>query len=215
VSLDVVLFDLDGTLTDSSPGIVGCMRYALQGLERPCPPDEALVSFIGRVTLRTTFGTLLESQDQELVESAVRRYRERFADVGFRENRVYAGIPEMLERVRREGRAAFVVTMKLTDDARRIVDHFALAQHFSGVYGAERGGRFEDKAELLAHLLATKKIPPEAAVMVGDRAADIIAARATRVRSVGVLWGYGSERELVEAGADILCATPGDLAECL
>jgi phosphoglycolate phosphatase len=79
------------------------------------------------------------------------------------------------------------------------------------VYGPELDGRFEDKAELLAHLLTRERVEPEAAVMIGDRAADVRAAKASGVRSIGVLWGYGSEQELNDAGADALCATPGEL----
>ena len=76
-------------------------------------------------------------------------------------------------------------------------------------------GRFDDKAELLGHLLATEEVSPERAIMIGDRAGEIVGARANRVRSIGVLWGYGSESELGDAGADGLCATPDDLAACL
>jgi phosphoglycolate phosphatase len=82
-----------------------------------------------------------------------------------------------------------------------------------GVYGAELDGRYDDKAELLAHLLATERVSADVAVMIGDRAVDMRAAKANGLRAVGVLWGYGSERELVEAGADMLCRTPKDLAD--
>ncbi|PYN41806.1 MAG: hypothetical protein DMD95_18435 [Candidatus Rokuibacteriota bacterium] len=97
----------------------------------------------------------------------------------------------------------------------RIVHHLGLDHYFAGVYGPELEGRFDDKIDLLAHLLATEGISAERAVMIGDRAGDIVAARANRVRSIGVLWGYGSESELADAGADGLCASPSELASCL
>ena len=99
--------------------------------------------------------------------------------------------------------------------ADRIVKHFGLAEHFRKVYGAELDGRYDDKAELLAHLLATEAVPPDSAVMIGDRAGDVRAAKANGLRAIGVLWGYGSERELVDAGADVLYRTPDELANLL
>jgi len=92
------------------------------------------------------------------------------------------------------------------------VKHFGLACHFRKVYGPELDGRYDNKAELVAHLLEQERITPDVAVMIGDRAADVRAAKANGLRSVGVLWGYGSESELVDAGADILFHTPDDLA---
>ena len=91
--------------------------------------------------------------------------------------------------------------------------HFGLDEHFRRVYGAELDGRYDDKAELLAHLLATEGVSREVAVMIGDRAVDVRAAKANGLRAIGVLWDYGSERELVDAGADVLCRTPKDLAD--
>jgi len=88
------------------------------------------------------------------------------------------------------------------------------SRHFTQVYGSELDGRFDDKTELIAHVHASEEIDASAAVMIGDRAGDVLGARANAVRSVGVLWGYGSERELVEAGADRLCAAPAQLEAC-
>jgi phosphoglycolate phosphatase len=122
----------------------------------------------------------------------------------------------MLADVRRLTAAMFVATLKPKVYADRIVRHLGLARHFAGVYGPELEGRFDgDKTELLAHLLTVEGIAAERAVMIGDRAVDIVAARANRVRSIGVLWGYGSRAELIDARADGLCPSPGDLAASL
>ena len=142
-------------------------------------------------------------------------YRQRFADKGLYENQIYEGIPEMLQSARQTGYLSFVATSKPTVYADRIVKYFGLDRHFTGVYGSELGGRFENKADLLAFFLERERFPADVAVMVGDRAADIIAAKNNGIRSVGVLWGYGSEGELTDAGADKLCLTPGELVSCL
>jgi phosphoglycolate phosphatase len=190
------------------------MRYALDQLARPCPSDEVLASFIGP-PLRGTFSILLETSDPRRIEEALTLYRHRFAATGLYENQGYEGIPEMLESVRQAGYISFIATSKPAVYAERIVKHFGLDRHFAGIYGSELGGRFENKTDLLAFLLEKERVRTEAAVMVGDRAADILAAKNNGIRSVGVLWGYGSERELTEAGADKLCLTPGELVSSL
>ena len=209
-----LLFDLDGTLTDPRPGIVGSIRYALERMERASPPDDVLATFIGP-PIRGTFAGLLGTTSSELVERAVALYRERFGTVGLFENAVYPGVPEMLAAAGGQAPAAFVATSKAAVYAERIVKHFGLDHHFVGVYGSELAGRFEDKAELLPHLLAVEGIAPGAAVMIGDRSVDVLAAKAAGIPSIGVLWGYGSAAELTEAGADALCGAPGQLLTCL
>lgn len=209
-----LLFDLDGTLTDPRVGIIGSIRYALDRLARPCPSDDALAWYIGP-PLRSTFATLLATSDTALIERALGLYRERFADIGLYENEVYGGIPAMLDDLRRAGGRLFVATSKPAVFAERIVRHFALDHHFAGVYGPDLDGRFDDKADLLAHLLEREGLAAAAVVMVGDREADVLAARANGVRAIGVLWGYGSRDELQGAGADAVCAVPGDLAGCV
>jgi len=209
-----VLFDLDGTLTDSSAGITGCIRHALGRLGRACPDDDALAAYIGP-PLRGTFSTLLGTTDPALIEVALSHYRARYDETGLYENRVYEGVPEMLEGAGRIADAMFVTTAKLQPAATRIVAHFDLARHFSAVYGAEPGGRFDRKIDLLAHLLESGVIRAETAVMVGDRGLDVTAAKVHGLRSIGALWGFGDRRELADAGADLLCESPRALVACL
>ena len=209
-----VLFDLDGTLTDSSVGITACIRHALDRLGRACPDDDALAAYIGP-PLRGTFSALLGTTDAVLIETALSLYRARYDETGLYENRVYDGVPEMLEGTARIAEAMFVTTAKLQPAATRIVAHFDLARHFTAVYGAEPGGRFESKIDLLAHLLETGVIRAETAIMVGDRGLDITAAKINGIRSIGALWGFGDRRELADAGADLLCESPRALPACL
>jgi phosphoglycolate phosphatase len=209
-----VLFDLDGTLTDSRAGITACIRHALGRLGRACPDDDVLATYIGP-PLRGTLSTLLDTNEPALIEAALTHYRTRYDDVGLFENRVYDGVPEMLGAAARLTRSMFVATAKPRHAAVRIVGHFDLARHFAGVYGAEPGGRFDAKIDLLAHLIESGVIHAETSVMVGDRASDILAAKINRIRSIGASWGYGDPGELTGAGADLLCESPRALAACL
>ena len=210
----VPLFDLDGTLTDPKSGIVRCMRHALDSLGVPRPADDVLASFIGP-PLRKTFAALLDTSDRDLIERAMALYRGEYAETGLFELQMYAGVPDMLEQTGRFASAAFVATAKAKIYAERIVRRFGLDQYFAGIYGPELTGRFEDKADLLAHLLTSETLRPECAIMIGDRAGDIVSARANGIRSIGVLWGYGSEAELEGAGADVVCRSPAELPACL
>ena len=120
---------------------------------------------------------------------------------------MYDGVPGMLDRLQVVG-PLLVATSKMAEYAERIVRHFGLSPYFAGVYGAEPGGHFDDKADLLAHLVRRERLTAECTIMIGDRVFDVAAARANGLRAIGALWGYGSERELREAGAAQLCATP-------
>ena len=213
-SRPIVLFDLDGTLTDSRGGITACIRHALDRVGHPCPDDEALAIYVGP-PLRGTLSTLLGTTDTALIETALGHYRARYEAVGLFENRVYDEVPAMLEAIARRGHAMAVATAKMRHTATRIVEHFGLARHFTAVYGAEPEGRFDAKIDLLAHLIESGVIRAEAAVMVGDRASDIVAAKINGIRSIGALWGYGEPGELAAAGADALCETPRALPDCL
>lgn len=200
-----LFFDLDGTLTDPAPGITACLAYALERMGRVPPPQQELARFIGP-PLRGTFARLLGSDGEEIgqeeVEQAVAWYRERFSTTGLFENAVYAGIPEVLGMLRDAGHLLRVVTSKPTVFAEQIVGHFGLKEFFLEVVGSELSGERSEKSELVAHALRSACADAARTVMIGDRAVDILGARANGVRSVGVLWGFGTEHELREAGPD-------------
>ena len=205
-----LLFDLDGTLTDPFTGITRCIQHALGELGRPVPPAEELKWCIGP-PLKESLATLLGPEHAHLAGEALDKYRERFGVVGLLENETYPEIRGMLSELRRRGHPLHVATSKPTVFARRIVDHFALAEFFSSVEGSELDGARCDKTSLIAHVLQQQGIAPMNAVMIGDREHDVIGARANGVAAVGVLWGYGSRDELNAAGAFMCVATPGDL----
>ena len=223
----VLLFDLDGTLSDSRQGIVRCTRHALEQLGERVPSDDALAAFIGP-PLRSMFGTLLSGEGGEAgggaagsagrgrrVEDAVRLYRERYDAVGLYEARLYDGVARMLEGAAARASRLFVATAKPRTFAVRVVEHLGISPFFAGIYGAELDGRFDAKEELIRHLLEEEGVAPGEALMVGDRGVDVLAARANGVPAIGALWGYGSADELEEAGAIGLCESPAGLETCL
>jgi phosphoglycolate phosphatase len=212
--LPVILFDLDGTLTDPQAGITRCIRYALEQMAREPPEASDLLFAIGP-PLRTSFVKLLGADDPAAIELAMTHYRQRFATVGLFENSVYAGIPAMLAELKTRGHTLLLATAKPHDYAQRILEHFSLRTHFDGVYGSELDGTRQHKSDLLEYLLKHEQIDPahRLTVMVGDRSHDIEAAQANGCRSIGVSWGYGSASEL--ASADMICESPKDLAKLL
>jgi phosphoglycolate phosphatase len=205
-----LFFDLDGTLTDSRPGILTSMRHALTALKIEIPADEALSRLIGPPT-RDAFRELLKSSDPELNERTIAIYRERYSTLGLFESSVYEGVSQGLRALREADFPLRVVTSKPEVYANRIIDHFELRQYFGHVYGSELSGERSNKGELIAHVLANEGISPSQAWMLGDRLHDIVGAKQNGLRSAGVLWGYGSREELSGAGADLLFQTMPEL----
>lgn len=206
-----LLFDLDGTLTDPKVGITASIRYAMQELGKPLGQAADLDWCIGP-PLQESFAKLLGSPDQ--AEEALALYRKRFGSIGKFENKVYPGIEVALKGLARSA-DLYVATSKPTVFAGQIIEHFGLTPFFKGVHGSEMDGRNSDKADLIASILSQRSMDPATALMIGDREHDIIGARKNGLRSIGVLWGYGSREELVAAGAEKLAGEPGQLAGCL
>ena len=205
-----ILFDLDGTLTDPLEGITRSIQHALERLGARNRTRAELAAYIGP-PLRGTFAFLLETQDPLAIERAMSLYRERFSAIGLFENEVYADVPDILARLQSMRYALYIATAKPGIYAEKILEHFSLARYFTAIYGSELDGRYDDKAELIAHILRQERLAPDTTVMVGDRSHDIVAARQNGLRSIGVTYGYGTYEELVEAGADRICRTPADI----
>lgn len=210
---DVLLFDLDGTLTDPEEGITNCVKYALaaQGIVET---DTAKLRrlFIGP-PLFDAF-TEFYGFTPERANAAVAKYRERFSVTGLFENRVLEGIPEMLERLLSAGKRLAVATSKPEVFAVRILEKFDLAKYFEVITGAELDGRRNAKDEVIAECLRRMDVTGKSGVlMIGDRRHDIIGAKKCGVKSAGVRFGYAEEGELEAAGADLIFDTPAQLAE--
>ena len=211
--MDAIFFDLDGTLTDPKPGITRSIQYALGKLDHPAIPTEDELTWCIGPPLRASFVRLLGGD--HAADRAISLYRERFSDIGLFENAIYDGIGEVLAALGKSGHRMFVATSKPHVFADRIIDHFGLRDHFEYVFGSELDGTRADKSHLLEYALKTKSVDPSRAIMIGDRSHDMVGAGNNGMKGIGVLYGYGSRDELIEAGARHVCATPGAIPGCI
>lgn len=203
---DVILFDLDGTLTDSSPGIMNSIVYALKKYNISVENTDDLRKFLGP-PLHESFRDFYGFDDEKSME-AVGFYREYFSTKGLLENEVYSGIRELLEDLKENGKRLILATSKPQLFTDRIMTHFDLAKYFEFIAGSNMDGTRSKKAEVIAYALESCGITDKAdVVMVGDREHDIIGAKTVGIDSVGVEYGYGDYDELSGAGATYIVKT--------
>ncbi len=205
-----IYFDLDGTLTDPREGITRCIQYALGALGSAVPTEDELLWCIGPPLLQSFEKLVGDAQAQ----AAVQLYRERFDEQGWRENRPYDGIAQLLATLRTDGFPLYLATSKPLVFAERIVEHFGFSGFFTDLFGPDLHGNLSDKAELLSHARSVVGLA-QPAFMVGDRRYDILGGKANALTTIGVLYGYGSREELSAAGADYLAQDPGELGHLL
>jgi phosphoglycolate phosphatase len=205
-ALPALIFDLDGTLTDSMPGIVGCLRKVLDA--RGMGDHGRLERFVGPPVEEWTTELLPHGSDEERAELA-REYRGCYDREGWRNNSVFPGVREMLAALHGEGFPLYVCTSKQHHFAERILDLFELSALFAAIYGDKAEYASHSKVDLLGKLLREQGLRAETAWMIGDRIYDIEAAHANGIRCVAVGWGYGPAEEC--AVADAVAATPGDV----
>ena len=211
--MSLILFDLDGTLIDSEIGITMSMEHALRALDVEPPERSILRSWIGP-PLHASFPSVL-GDDETRVDLAVHHYRERFNDIGWSEHTVYPGIADLIALLAARGDRLAVVTSKIDEQARRIVSNLPFGHHFEAVHGPAAGVRSSEKVALVAKALREANGSTDDAAMIGDRRFDIEGARGNAVLAIGVLWGFGDQDELREAGADHIVAVPSEIVECL
>ena len=192
-----ILFDLDGTLTDSGEGIMNCAVYALSHFGIPAPSEAELRTFVGP-PLTETFARFGVPEDQ--LAEAVRIYRSRYLPIGKFENHPYPGIRELLEKLKAEGHELFVATSKPEGTSIEILEHFDLAKYFTRICGASTDFSRNSKEAVIEYLLDTCGAR-ENAIMVGDTAYDVIGAKAHGIPTIGVSWGYGKISDMEAAGA--------------
>ncbi len=209
-----LLFDLDGTLTDSQSGIIRSLHHALVENGLSAPAADKLRWVIGPPILKS-IATLVGEDSAHLFDSVVASYRGGYGRIGLFENKIYPEIETTLAELSGDGHVLHVATSKATLYAARIIDHFELKPYFHTVDGSELDGTRADKTSLIAHLLEREGIAPIDAIMIGDREHDMIGATANGVPGIGVLWGYGSEEELTSAGAFACIHSPRDLMETI
>jgi len=205
-----LLFDLDGTLVDSFPGISRSINQTLTAVGRAPLPEAQLLQFVGK-RLAVIFSALLGADDETLVDRAVEIYRPLFDEVGILDSRVFPGIPDALATLRDAGHSLQVVTVRSIGSANLVVRHFGLDRYFDAVHGPDRTERSGDKADLVRAALDLAGADPRDTIMIGDRADDIRAARTHGVHAVAVEWGYGTTDELRAAQADYFAHSVTDL----
>ncbi|BDO42667.1 HAD hydrolase-like protein [Cellulomonas sp. NTE-D12] len=207
----LVLLDLDGTLTDSAPGIVASAQAAYADLGLPTPDAATLRTFVGP-PIAGSF--LAHGVPAERVGEAIAAYRRYFRAGGMFDNAVFDGVPEALRDLRAAGARLLVATSKPTVFARPIVEHFGLAELLDGVFGAPPDDVPSSKATVIAEALASlgpDGYDPATTLMVGDREHDVIGARAHGIDTLGVAWGYAVPGELQGAGAVVVLDRPAEL----
>lgn len=194
-----ILFDLDGTLTESGEGITKSVQYALEKLGKPVPPLEELRVFVGPPLMEQFMK--YADLDEEGARLAVKYYRERYSAVGIFENRPYPGVEEMLAELRAKGYSLAVASSKPERFVLQILEHFQLSDYFDEIVGSEMDGRRTSKMEVIEEALARLNLSEhrEQVVMVGDKEHDVLGARACKIPCVAVSYGYGTKEELLEA----------------
>jgi phosphoglycolate phosphatase len=210
VSPRLVLFDLDGTLVDSTPGIWASVRFAAAELGLPEPTAAQLGRMVGP-PLQDGFAQVLGVAD---VDRAVAAYRAHYAAGALLDVTVYDGVPEMLARLAAGGAVLAVTTSKPEVFALRVLEHTGLRPHFATVHGATLDGTVRHKDQVVAAALAAHP-EGERPVLVGDRAQDVLGAAVHGLPCVGAGWGPAEDGELVAAGAAAVCATPADVPAAL
>jgi phosphoglycolate phosphatase len=203
---ETLIFDLDGTISDPFVGISRCINHALESLGYESVDAERVRPMIGP-PLTEIFEHLLGALPPQDMQALVDKYRERYATVGYTENKIYDDIPGIIAQLAGNGYHMGICTSKRADYAQRIVEMFGLLQYFSFV----DGGDVNIKKRQQIESMVANGLSASSSIMIGDRAVDILAGKSNDVASVGVLWGFGERLELEEAAPDHLLETPADL----
>ena len=207
-----ILFDLDGTITESGPGIMNSVEYALNKMNREVGDRDTLKKFIGPPLTESMEKYYGMSKEEALL--GVKYYREYYHDKGIYENRVYDGLEEVLKKINEAGKQAIVATSKPEKYAKIIIDHFHLTQYFACVAGMEMDGGRGTKAQVITYALEKNDITDKSNVlMIGDREHDVIGAHENGLDCLGILYGFGSRKEFEEAGADYIRENVEDILQ--
>ena len=216
MKLKKVFFDLDGTLTDSMPGITKGVQYALKHYGIQVDDLNVLKPFVGP-PLSDSFKEYYNFSEKD-AEDAIYVFREYYDVEGWKDNAPFAGVEEMLKSLKDAGLELYVATSKPEVTAKRVLEYFHLTNYFKFIGGASLDEKRVNKDDVIRHVLEENGIGEEekkSVIMVGDRKHDVEGAKKTGLSVVGVLYGYGSREELQDAGADYLCETSREVAELL
>lgn len=207
-----ILFDLDGTIMDSSSGIIRCIEYTLKAAGRPIPPKEVLLRFIGP-PLVVGFQENINMTEKEAIW-AKDKYRERYNSIGLFEAEPYAGIDQVFALLKQQGKKISLATSKPEETSIRILEHFGLLSYFDETTGATMDGSRNQKEDVIQEALHRFHITEEQkdqVLMVGDRKMDILGAKQCGIASLGVYYGFAQPGELEAAGADYVVQDMNEL----
>ena len=208
---NIILFDLDGTLTDSEEGILRSAQYMQEKMGLRVWDWEELRFMMGPPLIESFtkgFGMPVEE-----AEKGIEVFRERYSTVGLFENKVYPGIVEMLEELKAKGKRMAVATSKKEDLAVRILEHFGIAKYMEVIGGDVREAGRDTKAKVIDYVLETMQAEKEDVIMIGDRKYDINGAHALGIPCIAVEWGYGDRAEFEANRADIIASTTEDVVD--
>lgn len=209
-----IIFDLDGTLTDSQTGIINSLTYAFKQMGLPLPAQSQLKKFIGP-PLSQSFQDFCGLNDIE-TQKTISYYRQYFADKGWKENQLLPGARELLAKLKQAGKILLVASSKPEVFVKQILDHFEIDSYFTVIAGASLDDSRSQKSAVIAHALKTAKIEElKGCVMVGDRKHDVEGAKVQGLPTIGLLLGFGSRQELEESGAIAIAENFQDLEEIL
>jgi len=208
MSYHSLIFDLDGTLTNPLTGIVRCMNYALSSHDHQVKSEQEIRPYIGP-PLEVALSDLSGSTDEAHIKELVTTYRERYGELGYSENVVYDGIYELLDTLQGQGFRMGVCTSKFEKYAIKVLEEFKLSKYFtfvsgSGAYGTTKSDQLRD--------LLDAKVALDSSLMIGDRYIDLTSAHSVGLRCAGVLWGYGSLKELTAEEPTFIAESPTQLS---
>ena len=211
--IDAILFDLDGILTDPGTGITKSVQYSLKKYQIDIKDLSKLYKFVGP-PLKDSYMKYFSFSDEKAAE-AVEYYREYYSEKGIYENSVYDGVPELLEWLKKRGLKIALATSKPTRFAKTIIRHFKMDRFFDQIIGSNLDNSRTDKKEIIEEALGRLKKKNSEVLMIGDRKFDIVGAKANGVKSVGVLYGYGSKEEIENEGPNFIAKNAADLGRII
>ena len=207
-----ILFDLDGTLTDSGEGITKAVQYALKYFGIEVDDLNELKKFVGP-PLRDSYKNFYDFDDEK-AELGIKKFREYYTDTGIYENSVYDGVEETLKSLKNSGKTLIIATSKPEAHANIVLDHFDLSKYFDFICGADFEETRVKKGDVIKYAIESAGIEDlSKVIMVGDREHDIIGAKENKIKSIGVLYGYGDVLELTQARADFVVEKPQDIID--
>ncbi|MHC1749831.1 MAG: HAD hydrolase-like protein [Cellulosilyticaceae bacterium] len=199
-----ILFDFDGTLADTSEGIINCMHYALENLERKKVPDNDIKKIIGP-PLPKMFEKILQSKDISIIDKGVFYFRERYSNYGLYELKLYDGVKETLDYLYNQNIELFIVTSKPYEFTINIIENLDVKKYFRDISGVKLQGVSKNKGDRIKELMDRHSLNPVETLMIGDRKEDFLAANQNSVDFIGMLYGYGNKKDLEECGCTHFC----------